>query len=303
VFTGRSSLDSAPFDPGSSTGGWPGIGLALSFGVLAIVGYEEAATFGEEAKDSRRTVSRGLWMAGISMPIFFLFVAYVLVTSYGPIAEFADDPLAAQTVAGRVWGDFDAVIAVVVIMSTLAYAQTAFNAGIRVVYSLGRVKVLPAVFVRTHRRYKTPTAALVLFSAVAVPTAFIGAALAGPLDLYGYFGFMTAVAFLVMYAITNVALIRYILRHDPGAFSVVRHLVVPLVGMAGVLYPLYRTVYPLAASPYPLLTGLVAVWAAIGVVVLLCVRATRSVDVAQVARAFAAVDEPAPPVQPDASRA
>lgn len=292
LIAGDVNFSTAPLDPGSAPDGWAGVGLAMSFGVLAMVGYEEAATLAEEAKDSRRSVARGLWMAGVAMPLFFLVVGYVLVASYGPIDKFAADPLAAQTLATRVWHSFGGIISVVVIMSAAAFSQTAFNAGMRVIYSLGRVRLLPPAFARTHPTHKTPTAAIVLFAAFVLPAAFVASAFVGPLQLFAYYGFMTAIAFLVVYALTNVALAVFVRRHDPGEFSPLRHVLVPLVAMAGVLYPLYRTVHPLPDAPYPALTLVVVGWAAIGVALLLYVRSSRKADVDEVARAFAAIDEP-----------
>jgi amino acid transporter len=288
LISGNLDLQAAPFDPGSSLDGWTGIGLAMTFGVLSMVGYEEAATLAEEAKDSHRSVARGLWMAGIFTPLFFIVVGYALVASYGPADAFAKDPLAAQTLATEVWHSLGAVVTVVVVLSALAFAQTSFNAGVRVIYSLGRARLLPGAFGRTHAAHRTPSAAIVLFGAVTVALAFVLSATVGPLEVFGYLGFMTAVAFLIIYALTNLALINYIRRHDRASLSVWRHVVLPFGGMAGVLYPLYRQVNPLPDSPYPLLLGIVGAWALIGVALLVYVRTSRKADVDDVTRAFAA---------------
>lgn len=290
LLSGNADLQSAPLDPGSSTNGWTGIGLALAFGVLSIVGYEEAATLAEEAKDSRRSVSRGLWMAAIFMPLFFLFVSYMLVASYSPIGDFASDPLAAQTLATDVWHSFGGIISVVVVLSTLAIGQTSFNAGVRVIYALGRVKLLPAPFGRTHVAHRTPSAAIVLFGAVTLTLTLAAAGPVGPLEIFAYFGFMTAVGFLVIYALTNVSLIRYMHRRHRGELSVLRHVILPIGAMAGVLFPLYKTVHPLPDDPHPLLLGIVIGWAVAGVLLLLYVRTSRKADVTEVTRAFAALD-------------
>ncbi len=291
VVTGHAHFEAAPFKPADAPGGWAGVGLAMSFGVLALVGYEAAATLAEEAKDARRSVARGLWIAGITMPLMFVIVAYVLITSYGPADKFAADPLAAQTLATEVWHSFGGIVSVIVMMSALAFSQTSFNAGMRVIYALGRVRVLPPVFARTHPTHKTPSAAIVAFSALVIPIAFVAAGFIGPLKLFGYYGFMTAIAFLVVYALTNVALVRFVYKHDRSTFSPLRHLVVPLVAMAGVVYPLYRTVHPLPDAPYPALTLVVVGWAAVGVALLLYLRGSRKADVEEVALAFAALDD------------
>jgi amino acid transporter len=292
LVSGHADLDSAPLDPGSSPDGWTGVGLALAYAVLSIVGYEEAATLGEEAKDSRRSVRRGLWIAGIFMPMFFLFVSYVLVTSYDPFSGFADDPLAAQTLATGIWHSMGGLITVVVILSVLAFAQTSFNAGVRVIYSLGRAKLLPTPFAQTHDRHSTPTAAIVFFGAITITLAVVVAALEGPLNVFAYFGFMTAVGFLVIYATTNIGLISYIQRRHRSEFSPWRHLVLPLGATAGVLFPLYKIVNPLPDDPYPLLVGIVIGWAVVGVLLLVYLRTTGRADIEEVTRAFAAQEDP-----------
>jgi amino acid transporter len=286
VLAGHSELTVAPFTPSVAPGGWAAIGLALTFGVLSVIGYEEAATMAEEAKDSRRTVSRGLWMAGTGLSLFFLVVSYIFVTSYGPVDKFAADPLAAETMAHRVWGSLGGVMSLVVILSCLALAQTAFNAGLRVLFSLARVNVLPARFARTHPKFKTPSAAIVLFTLLTIPLTFITAGIAGPLTVFGYFGFMTAVSFLIMYAVTNVSLIRYALKDPETEFHLVRHGLLPTLALLGVLYPLYRTLAPLPPSPLPTLLLVLAIWVLVGGCILAYVRTTRRAEIDDVAHAF-----------------
>ena len=291
LVTGHVHFETAPFDPGNSTQGWAGIGLALTFGVASIVGYEEAATLAEEAQDARRSVSRGLWIAAVFMPLFFLFVSYMLITSYRPFSAFAADPLAAQTLATSVWHSFGGLVTVVVVLSSLAFAQTAFNAGIRVVYSLGKVGLLPPRFAQTHPTHKTPSAAIVLFAIVTVTPAVVLAAFVGPLDVYSYFGFMVGISFLVIYALTNLGLIRHMLRHHRSEFSALKHLVLPLGATAGVLYPLYKTLHPWPAAPYPALVGVVAGWVGLGVLLLIYIRSSRVANVEDVTRAFSAKEQ------------
>ena len=290
ILAGEVHWSAAPLDPGESPNGWSGIGLAITFGVLSVIGYEEAATLAEEAKDARRAVAKGLWIAAIFLCAFFILVSFVMVASYGSIADFAADPLAAETLADRIWGDFGPIISLVVILSCLALSQTSFNAGMRVIYSLGSVGLLPQRFAATHPRFKTPTTAIVAFSAVALPAAFISAAVLGPLDVYAYCGFLTAVFFLIMYLVTNLSLVRYVMRNDGDQLSPLRHVVLPVVTALGVAYPLFKQVSPLPDDPFRSLLLVVVAWAAVGILILLAVRRSRRVDVDSVARAFAALD-------------
>ena len=291
VALGEVEWSAAPLNPADSPNGWAGIGLAITFGVLSIIGYEEAATLAEEAKDARQAVARGLWLAAGFLCFFFLAVSYVMVSSYGSITDFASDPLAAETLANRIWGQFGPVVSIVVIISCMALAQTSFNAGMRVIYSLGDVGLLPARFGATHPRFHTPTTAIIAFSAIALPAAFISATILGPLDVYAYCGFLTAVFFLIMYLVTNISLIRYVLRKDGDHVNPLRHIVLPAFTVLAVAYPLYKQISPLPAQPFRGLLVVVAVWALIGVAILIAVRRAKKVDVDRVARAFAALDD------------
>jgi amino acid transporter len=291
--SGDAHLRLSPFDPGNSPTGWSGIGLALSFGMLSLIGYEGAASLAEEAQDAKRSVGRGLYLAAGFLSVFFIVVTWVLISSYGPIDKFAADTNAVQTLATREWHSFGGIVTLVVISSVLAFTQTAFNAGARVIFSLGRAGVLPPslrAVARTHPRFGTPSVAIVCFAAVSVVTGVVLAAIKGPLTVFAYYGFMVSIAFLVVYGLTNVALVRYIRLNAPGELSLPRHVVMPAAALIGVGYALYRTVHPLPPSPLNVLPWVVAAWAGVGVALLIYLRASGKADVDEVARAFTAAE-------------
>jgi amino acid transporter len=294
---GASGLDLSPFNPGNSGGGWAGIGLAMTYGILSMVGYEEAATLAEETRDSQRAVARGLWLAAVLIPTFYVLMSYAVVEGYGNITKFSGDAAALQTLADRYWGGGLGlgIVVIAVLSSILAFSQTAFNAGIRVVYVLGRERLLPGIFARTSPRYRTPTNAVVLFTlaviAAGIPMGFITA----PFDVWGYFGFMVSIAFLIVYLLTNIALISYLWRYEPQSFSIVRHVVLPICGVIGTGYPLYRVVHPLPPSPYVYLPWVVAAWAVLGLALVAYIRIVRTRDFERIGRVLGApdVEEPA----------
>jgi amino acid transporter len=288
LISGHAQPSLSVFNPGTSPKGWDGIGLAISFGVVGIAGFEEAATLGEEAENPRRSVGRGLFAAVVLIQLFYIFVSWMLISSYpGGIAKFAADPNGVQTIATTVWHSFGGIITVIVISSVLAFTLTCYNAGIRVVYSLARVGVMPPVFGRTTR-FKTPGAAIVLLAAVTIPLCFILGAIVGPIEAFAYYGLMVSIAFSFVYVSTNVALVNYIRRYVPSEFSILRHVLIPLVAIVGVGYALYRTVSPFPPPPLNNLPWVVLAWAVIGVAILVYLRTSGKANVDDVGKAFAA---------------
>jgi amino acid transporter len=285
--SGHAQPSLSVFDPGTSIGGWSAIGLAISFGIVGLAGFEEAATLGEEAENPRRSVGRGLMAAVVLLQLFYIFVGWMLISSYpGGVAKFAGDPNGVQTLATTIWHSFGGIITVIIISSVLAFTLTAFNAGVRVIYSLARVGVMPSIFGRTTR-FKTPGPAIVLFALVTVPLCYILGAFKGPIGAFAYYGFMVSIAFAIIYALTNFALLNYIRRYTPSEFSIVPHVLVPLVAVVGVGYALYRTVHPLPPAPLNNLPWVVAGWAVVGVALLIYLRVSGRADVEDVGKAFA----------------
>ncbi|MDV3126851.1 APC family permease [Mycobacterium sp. 21AC1] len=249
--------------------GLGGVGLAMTYAVLSHVGIEEGATLGLEVKEPKRQIPRGLWAAAVVVPVFYLVVAYAMVYGYGidNMTAFGEDPAPLQTIAQTYWGEVGlAVVVLATVSSILAFSQTAFLAGARVLYTLGREQVLPRRLATVSARH-TPVVAIavmgVLSMALGVPLAF----LVGPFNVWGYFGFLISIAFLVSYIFTNFGLVRYMRRI--GEFHWFRHGVLGVVGSIVFLYPLYKTVWPLQSGIYGALPFVYLAWIAIGVGLLL----------------------------------
>ena len=268
---------SAPFVPSSSPGGWAAIGLAMTFGVLSSVGFEEASTLGEEAQHTRRTVGRAMVQAGGITQIFYIVTAYALLVGYANYGKFSKDPAPLLTLGGQHGKVWLTLVVLAALSSILAFSQTAFNAGIRVIYALGREGVIPHMFGRTHRAHKTPHVSIVLMTAVCVLLAFPLAFAVGAFNVWYYFGFLISIMFLVLYAFTALGLV-FVAFRDKQAFpkvNMLSHVLIPVVAAAVMIYPLYRTVSPLPPGVYKTLPIYLAAWIVAGILVLLYLKRTR----------------------------
>ncbi|GFG54837.1 amino acid permease [Mycolicibacterium agri] len=287
------SFGTAPFEV-SSAGSLAlgGVGLAMTYGVLSHVGIEEGATLGLEVKEPKRQIPRGLWVAAVAVPAFYILVSYAMVYGYGidKMTEFGEDPAPLQTIANSYWGQFGlAIVVLATLSSILAFSQTAFLAGARVLYTLGRERVLPQRLGVVSSR-QTPGIAIAVMAAISMALGVPLAFLVGPFNVWGYFGFLISIAFLVSYICTNFGLIRYMRRI--GEFKWFRHGVLGLIGSIVFLYPLYKTVWPLQTGIYGALPFIYIAWIILGIALLIYTLRKRPEVMQRIGTSLADTDDP-----------
>jgi amino acid transporter len=286
------------FRPSSAPAGagWVGIGLAMTFGVLSCVGVEESATLAEETRNAHRSIGRGVLLAAVIIPIIYVICAYAVDAGLGPaaVSKFnasTANPLGDMTT--KYWGaGFGSwIVYIAALSSMLAFTQTAFNATTRVLFSLGRERLLPARLARVHPKFKTPHVAIVAVTLASVAIGFPIAFNSGPLTVWIYLGFMISVMFLIVYALTNVALIVDTYRNHREKSHWLTTVLLPSVGFIAMAYPLYRTVYPLPTAPFPLLAALVAGWVLLGMILMVWLVRKRPEELLRAGLVMAVAEE------------
>ncbi|MDX6547862.1 MAG: hypothetical protein QOG33_1412 [Gaiellales bacterium] len=151
------------FNPGETsllgvTGG--GVLGGVLLGILLFVGFEAAASIGEESADPHRSIPRALlWTVGVSA-VFFVIMSYAFSIGYGKTAvsqgswAFSTGPV--DEMATRYVGSWYATILdLVVILDATALALAICVTIGRGYFALGRDGLLPSVFARTSR-HNTP---------------------------------------------------------------------------------------------------------------------------------------------------
>jgi amino acid transporter len=272
---GPDGLSTLPFKPSSASGGFTAIGLAMTFAVLSHTGLEEGATLGEETKEAKRALPKGLMAAAIGVPLLYIFLAYAMVTGYGVhhMGAFANDTAPLQTLAKRYWGPVGlAIVSLATGSSILAFTQSAFAACNRVIYTLGREGMLPSACARTSR-HQTPVVAIYVTVAIAVVLGVPLGFATGPFNVWGYYGMLISIGFLILYASTNIAVIK--MARQEHEFRWFRHGVLSVVGAILFLYPLYRTVFPLPTGLVGVMPFVFIGWVVVGIGLLLHARARR----------------------------
>lgn len=109
---------------------------------------------------------------------------------------------------------------------------------------------MPRLFGQVSKKHQTPYVALIAYTGIAVVLAVIFGYQVGP---YTYFGDATTlgtIPLIITYATANVALPIYYLRHHRSEFNVWKHLIIPSIGVAVLIWPFWGLVQPNQAFSY-----------------------------------------------------
>jgi amino acid transporter len=267
------SANFAPFIPTNIRGGFSGLGLAFPLAVYPFLGSSNAAAMAEEMENPRRTVARGVWVAMFAAIVIYVFVSWATIVGYagkvGPLST-ALYPLASAASAA-VGSRFSWFIYVAGLTSTLSLLLVLTNAYARVWFNLAREGVLPKPLARVHAVRRTPMLMIVVFGVLIGAMTLILGATIGPTNTFDFTGSLGTTPMVVLFIVANIAVLVYYLRQRRSQFSVVRHAVVPIVGIAAFAYPLWSTINPSQVYPYNL-SGLITLVAIVGGVALVAGR-------------------------------
>jgi amino acid transporter len=116
-----------------------------------------------------------------------------------------------------------AVMSYLILTSSFACGMAYHNTAARYVYSLGRERILPAIFGRTHRTYKTPHFASFAQSVAAALVILAFAVFAGSDDpngqaygqLYGMMALLGTTLIISAQSLVSIAIVVYFRTHHP----------------------------------------------------------------------------------------
>ncbi|MHB8599578.1 MAG: APC family permease [Ktedonobacteraceae bacterium] len=148
---------------GAAPGGFLGIGLAMVLGILAFVGFETGAVYGEEARQPRRTIPLAMFSLLVFLAILYTWTAYAATIGVGwqhagtMLGNMSAAPQQYITLAGTFVGSWlGSALVVFVLTSNFASSFAMHQAMVRYLYALGRDGLVPSVFGRTHTRWHSP---------------------------------------------------------------------------------------------------------------------------------------------------
>jgi amino acid transporter len=266
-------LSSVPFQPSHLTNHFSGLAVAFPLAVYLFIGWENSAALAEETTNPRRNVPRAVFLSIALMAFTYLLVAYATVTGFHYNTAALTAPLipfiaVAHSVAA--WLAFIAYLAG--LTSTLGVLIAAVNSQCRLIFNAGREGLLPRWIGYVHPVRRTPVNAIIAFVGIASAITLgwaLGHWIGGhgnslsALNFFFESSTMGTILILFVYVAANVALPFYYRKYRPAEFSLVKHVVLPALGVVAIGVPIYYLFRPSPPTqPYDWFP-----WVAVGLVV------------------------------------
>ena len=252
--------------------GWNAVFHGILIAVTLFIGFELAASLGEETEEPRRAIPIAVLSTIAITAVFYILVSYAADIGFGEANVSKDGgdwaslgPAALGSLATRYVGSWlGTVIDLVVILDTVAVALAFTVGAARGFFALGRDRLLPSAVATTSSR-NTPLggnliclASAVIFLVFAGVTSY-GDALQLPNELAAFFITTNAGSFCVELIYLFLAIAAFRLAFDrtrsssslpPWAVGVILvvALLTPLAAFYGALHP--WPVYPLNRAVY-----------------------------------------------------
>ena len=298
IATAGSGNTAAVFLVSSSPQGFTGVGLGVVFGLLSFIGFDAAATLGEETRDPRRSIPLAVIAALAAVGVFYEVMMYALTAGYrlnDPIhmQQFLHDENPFVTLGQQVAPWLLQPIELAAIGGIFSCFLAMHTTTVRVMFSMGRDRVLPASLGKVHARWYSPYRAIIAQTGFTIVVGLsVGHWLGpGPTGTYGFTGAIGTVAIIIVYMLGNIAHIRYFWR-VPNR-SILAHVIAPALSIASLAYPLYSITAPGQVFPYNLVPSIVLCWIVAGTVLYYYYRAKSPEKIAAIG-SFTPDDEAIP---------
>jgi amino acid transporter len=248
---GAQGFNLRPFAPREVLSGHPGI--ALMFALASFVGFEATAIYGEESRDPTRTVPLATYAAVSIIMVFFGFVTWAIISSYGVdhvvAAAFADPGNFWFAKSDQYLGRLGTGIMRALLLSSIFACLLAFHNTItRYLYALGREGLLWRFLSGIHPRFQSPYKASYVQTGCA-GLGLLASVLSGADPLTVVFSWTSAFATIGIVGLqflVSAAVIVFFQRNgmDRRVWNTV---VAPVLGMVGLGYALYLLIANLPA--------------------------------------------------------
>jgi amino acid transporter len=289
VKIGPAHYSAAVFSPASSPDGrLTGITDAMIYGITAFAGFEAAASLGEEARHTRRSVPASIVSIVIVSGVFYLLVVCAEMFAAGRhgVGGFLAQPSPLGYLTSRYWSPSALwTIQLVIFLAGLSLVIAGVNAAIRVGFAMGREQALPGSLARLSRR-QTPIVAIGCLAALTLALGLPFTYAYGGTRTFGYLAGAGGLAIVLVYLAVNLAVIRAFRTEFRDQFRLWRHLLIPAAAVVVFLFPLWGIIRPPTYTLVNLLPFTALGWLGLGAIAATVLRVRRPASFETLGRTF-----------------
>ncbi|KUO76665.1 MAG: hypothetical protein APF81_15825 [Desulfosporosinus sp. BRH_c37] len=203
------------------------LGAVISGSVLAVssyLGFDAITTLSEEVEGTSEKISKAIIIACVIETVILLSVAYFGALVAPDFNSFSNPDTAFFDISMTVGGSaLQTYVALIIAISGAATAMAGQSAASRLLYGMGRDKLIPAkFFAYLHPKYKTPTYSVLFMGIIGGMGALVMTmgTLAEMVTFGGLFGFICV----------NLSVISHYFIKNKSR-KIISHLIFPLLGM------------------------------------------------------------------------
>lgn len=239
-------LTAAPLNPSAATGGANAIFVGVLFGILSFTGFDVVSTVAEETKTPRSLVPIATVSALLIVGMFWIVCSWAFSIAIPPaqVAKLASSGLTPITpIASIFWHRWDVIVTITGMTASTGTYLAGMAALGRVIFAQGRDGTLPKFFSQLNPRFRTPWVALHASFALVIIVCVVIAVIAGPYNVWIWSGEATVFFAVMTYLFVNIGNIVYYRRYKRSDFNWFLNGVVPVIGIAVLVYALYKSFF------------------------------------------------------------
>lgn len=193
------------------------VGVGMAFVFLAFAGYETTSVLGEEAKDPKNTISKGVFTAALLVGVTYMLAGEAFVVGWGvnDMSSFFTE-LVPGIILGVKYGGLilGIVLTILLINSGLTDSVTFFNTVSRVVFAMARDGVLDKRLYEIHEENRTPHNAILFSFIFSLAYTLVFSLITNPESVFLAVGITTTFGFLIALFTANISLLFILKRNN-----------------------------------------------------------------------------------------
>lgn len=261
-------IDGAAFTPApfSATGQFDLLAVmaGVAIAVFNFGGPEMLTTLGEETKGGTRTLGRGVLLAFGLLGALFLLLVWAAALAWPDYTTLGNPDTAFYAITERVGGTpLKSAFVVAVVVTMLGSCIGAQACSSRLLYAMGRDRMLPQLLSRVHPKYQSPYIGVLVIAALSTILCLAFSAHAEVMTSLVNF------SLLLCWSFVNVTSIRFLLLKQRSG-NWFRDLACPALGLAVTGYAF------VSLGAAAMTAGLI--WLGLGALFALYLRYVRKVD-------------------------